>query len=158
GRTARAGGWGHLIGDEGSAYALVLGAFRLVARRSDGRDVRPSGHDPLTERLCNALGVGAAQVPQIVTAIYAPEFSRARIAALAPEVLAACALAPDDGVRLLVPAGFALAEIAAAVARSLGWPPGPLPLAIAGSFLLRAATVRQAMIDTLASWDFQAAV
>ena len=52
GRTARAGGWGHLIGDEGSAYRIVLDALRLVARRADGRDPRPSGHDPLTERIC----------------------------------------------------------------------------------------------------------
>ena len=29
GRTARAGGWGHLIGDEGSAYGVVLDALRL---------------------------------------------------------------------------------------------------------------------------------
>ena len=40
GRTARAGGWGHLIGDEGSAYGVVLDALRLVARRWDGREPR----------------------------------------------------------------------------------------------------------------------
>ena len=51
GRTARAGGWGHLIGDEGSAYGVVLNALRLVARRADGRDPRPPGRDPLTERI-----------------------------------------------------------------------------------------------------------
>ena len=84
GRTARAGGWGHLIGDEGSAYAAVLDALRLVARRADGREPRPTGPDPLTDRLCRALGV--AQPSQIVTAIYAPDFNRARLAALAPEV------------------------------------------------------------------------
>ena len=95
GRTARAGGWGHLIGDEGSAYGVVLDALRLVARRADGRDPRPPGRDPLTERLCAALGV--AEASQIVTTIYAPDFDRARIASLAPEVLAACAEAPEDG-------------------------------------------------------------
>ena len=60
GRTARAGGWGHLIGDEGSAYAVVLDALRLVARRADGREPRPrDGRDPLTARLCAALGADA---------------------------------------------------------------------------------------------------
>jgi len=156
GRTARAGGWGHLIGDEGSAYALVLDALRLVARRADGRDSRPPGPDPLTERLCRALG--AAPASRIVTALYAPDFNRARIAALAPEVLAACAEAPDDGARLLAPAGAALAEMVAAVARSLGWPSGVLPLAAAGGFLLSAATVRQAMIDGLTRQGYQPAV
>ena len=74
GRTARAGGWGHLIGDEGSAYGIVLEALRLVARRADGRASRPPGRDPLTERVCTALGV--VEASQIVTTIYSPEFSR----------------------------------------------------------------------------------
>jgi len=153
GRTARAGGWGHLIGDEGSAYGVVLDALRLVARRADGRDLRPPGRDPLTERLCAALGV--AEASQIVTAIYSPDFDRARIASLAPEVLAACADAPEVGEQLLVPAGVALAEVIAAVARSLGWSSGVLPLATAGTFLLSASVVHQGMIDRLIRQGFQ---
>jgi N-acetylglucosamine kinase-like BadF-type ATPase len=156
GRTARAGGWGHLIGDEGSAYGIVLDALRLVARRADGRAPRPPGRDPLTERVCAALGVTEAS--QIVTTIYLPEFSRAQIASLAPEVLAACAEAPETGKQLLVPAGTALAETVAAVARSLGWTSGALPLAIAGGLLLSAATVRQGMIDELTRRGYQLAV
>jgi N-acetylglucosamine kinase-like BadF-type ATPase len=162
GRTARAGGWGHLIGDEGSAYVFVLDALRLVARRDDGRDPRPGAAgggldlDPLTARLCKALGV--ARASQIVTALYAPDFTRARIAALAPEVLAACDASPEDAARLLLPAGAALAEIIAAVARSLGWLTGPLPLAAAGSFLLSAAAVRRAMIDDLIGRGYQPAL
>ncbi len=146
GRTARAGGWGHLIGDEGSGYRLVLDALRLVARRDDGRDPRPDP-DPLTDRLCRALGVDRAS--RIVTAVYAPDSTRARIAAMAPEVLAACDESPDDARCLLRPAGVALAEIVAAVARSLGWHSGPLPMAAAGSFLLAAPAVRLSMIDDL---------
>jgi len=153
GRTARAGGWGHLIGDEGSAYGVVLDALRLVARRADGRDLRPPGRDLLTERLCAALGV--AEASQIVTPIYSPDFNRARIASLAPEVLAACADAPEVGERLLVPAGVALAEVVAAVARSLGWSSGVLPLATAGAFLLSAPVVLQGMIDRLIRQGFQ---
>jgi len=37
GRTARAGGWGYLLGDEGSGYAIGLAALRAVVRASDGR-------------------------------------------------------------------------------------------------------------------------
>ena len=156
GRTARAGGWGHLLGDEGSAYGIVLDALRLVARRTDGRSPAPLNHDPLTERMCKALGV--ARASQIVTAIYAPELTRARIAALAPEVLAACEEEPETGEQLLVPAGTALAETVAAVARSLEWVSGLLPLAMAGGFLLCAAKVRQAMIDDLSRRGYEVAV
>ena len=58
----------------------------------------------------------------------------------------------------MAPAGAALAEMVAAVARSLGWPSGVLPLAAAGGFLLSAATVRQAMIDGLTRQGYQPAV
>ena len=58
GRTARAGGWGHLIGDEGSAYRVVLDALRLVARRTDGRDARLAAHDLLTSETLRRAGCG----------------------------------------------------------------------------------------------------
>ena len=112
-----------------------------------------TGRDPLTERICTALGV--AEASQIVTTIYSPEFNRARIASLAPEVLAACAEAPEVSEQLLVPAGAALAEIVTAVARSLGWSSGRLPLAVAGGFLLSATVVLQAMIDRLNRQGYQ---
>ncbi len=156
GRTARAGGWGHLIGDEGSAYGVVLEALRLVARCADGRNPRLSGRDPLTERLCAALGV--VEASQIVTTLYSSGFDRARIASLAPAVLVACTEAPEFGQRLLVPAGAALADTVAAVARALGWLSGELPLAAAGGFLLSATTVFHEMIDSLSRRGYQVAV
>jgi N-acetylglucosamine kinase-like BadF-type ATPase len=153
GRTARSGGWGHLIGDEGSAYRIVLDALRLVARRTDGRDPRPGGHDPFAERICASLGV--ANASEIVTTIYSPEFTRARLASLAPEVLAAYTELPETGASLLRSAGAALAEMVAATARSLDWTSGLLPLAMAGSFLLATKPVQQAMIDQLTRDGYQ---
>lgn len=37
GKAARAGGWGHLLGDEGSGYDIGLRGLRAVVRMSDGR-------------------------------------------------------------------------------------------------------------------------
>jgi N-acetylglucosamine kinase-like BadF-type ATPase len=156
GRTARAGGWGHLIGDEGSAYCVVLDALRLVARRADGRDPPAAGHDPLTARLCAALGV--TRPSEIVTALYTQDFDRSRIASLAPEVVAACASCPDTSRRLLSTAGEALAEVVVAVARSLGWLSGALPVGAAGGFLLSAAPILPAMTESLARQGYQASV
>jgi N-acetylglucosamine kinase-like BadF-type ATPase len=151
GRKARAGGWGHLIGDEGSAYAVVIDALRLVTRRVDGCEPAPTP-DPLADRLCRALGVPDPSV--IVSAVYAPGLDRTGIAALAPEVLAAAEEAPELVDRLLRPAGEALGKQVLAVARKLGWPAGPLPLALAGGFLLSAPAVSSALVDTLASAGF----
>jgi N-acetylglucosamine kinase-like BadF-type ATPase len=93
--------------------------------------------------------------PQIVTALYSPEFDRARIASLAPEVLAASAEDPEVAQRLLVPAGAALADTVAAVARSLGWTSGVLPLATAGGFLLSATVMHEEMIENLIRKGYQ---
>lgn len=37
GQEAQAGGWGHLLGDEGSGYDIARRAFQAVARAADGR-------------------------------------------------------------------------------------------------------------------------
>jgi N-acetylglucosamine kinase-like BadF-type ATPase len=149
GRTARAGGWGHLIGDEGSAYWVVLESLRQVVRRADGREPARPDTDPLRERLCRALGVSTPS--EIVSALYAPGIDRTLIAALAPEVLAAAGEDAKVFEEVLAPAANALAEQVAAVARALHWPEGPLPLAYAGGFLLSARAVAQRMIENLAS-------
>jgi N-acetylglucosamine kinase-like BadF-type ATPase len=47
GRRARAGGWGELFSDEGSAYWLAQEGLRLFSRMSDGRSPRT----PLYERV-----------------------------------------------------------------------------------------------------------
>jgi N-acetylglucosamine kinase-like BadF-type ATPase len=153
GCTARAGGWGHLIGDEGSAYRVVLDALRLVARRADGREPVRSDHDPLTSRLCAALGVN--EPTQIVTTIYSAEFSRAQLASLAPVVLAAGDEDTEVLARLLIPAGAALAEMVVAVARSLGWQSGDLPVAAAGGFLLSARVVLEKMVSGITRQGYQ---
>jgi len=154
GRAARAGGWGPLIGDEGSAYAVALGALRLVARRADGRDPKPDP-DTLAHHLCRALGVETAE--QVVAALYAPGVDRTRIAALAPAVLAAAESDPQVNPALLRPAGQALADTVLAVCRTLQWPPGPLPVALAGGFLLSAPAVARALLDALAAAGYEPA-
>jgi N-acetylglucosamine kinase-like BadF-type ATPase len=37
GRAARVGGWGHLFGDEGSAYQIGMEALRMATHAADGR-------------------------------------------------------------------------------------------------------------------------
>jgi N-acetylglucosamine kinase-like BadF-type ATPase len=147
GRKARAGGWGHLIGDEGSAYRVVLGALQRVARRVDRREVAALNPDPLTVHLCRALEITSPD--RLIPVLYAPGFDRSKIASLAPAVLAAAS--EDASVRdqLLRPAGLDLAEMVIAAARSLGWDSGKLPLALAGGFLLSSQDVTQSLLDHL---------
>jgi N-acetylglucosamine kinase-like BadF-type ATPase len=154
GRTARAGSWGPLFGDEGSAYAVAVAALRRVARRADGRDPRPTEHDPLTERLCAALGIAGPS--QLVSVAYAPGFDRTKIAALAPSVVAAAEEDPAIVPEVLAPAGRELAEAVVAVARALGWHGGRVPLAMAGGFLLSVPAVARSLLDHLARAGYDA--
>jgi N-acetylglucosamine kinase-like BadF-type ATPase len=147
GRTARAGGWGHLFGDEGGAYAIVLAALRRVARRADGRDVIRIKPDPLTMRLCEALAIAGPE--NLIATIYSPSFDRGKIAALAPAVVAAASDDPSVTSEILHPAGAGLAQMVVAVARAMGWHRGAFPLAMGGGFLLSAPAVSQSLIDHL---------
>ncbi len=51
GRQARCGGWGELIGDEGSAYWIAREGMNLFSRMSDGRAARGPLHHLVRERL-----------------------------------------------------------------------------------------------------------
>jgi N-acetylglucosamine kinase len=51
GQSARAGGWGHVLGDEGSGYVLGLRALRSVVRAYDGRTEPTKLHDIVLRHL-----------------------------------------------------------------------------------------------------------
>lgn len=82
GEAARAGGWGHMIGDEGSGYWIGREALAAVMRASDGRG-------PATELttgiLANLQVDDESQLPRIV---YDREVPRMTVAALGPIVQA----------------------------------------------------------------------
>jgi len=147
GRKARAGGWGAIMGDEGSAYNVVVAALRLIARRLDHREEAPMSPDPLTESVCKGLGVKGPE--GLISAVYAPGIDRTTLAGLAPSIIEAAGRDPSLNDILLRPAGRDLAETAAAAARALGWTSGPLPLGLAGGFLLSTPVVVDAMLEDL---------
>jgi len=80
GRIARVGGWGQLLGDEGSGYAIGNAALRAVARAEDGRD-------PATALRDVVLRHTGCREPAALVA-WAAAATKADVAALAPLVLA----------------------------------------------------------------------
>lgn len=80
GEAARAGGWGYVLGDEGSGYWIGRLALRAVVRHADGRGRVTS----LTPRLLGHFGVERAN--ELIHKVYHDELSPRSIAAAAKYV------------------------------------------------------------------------
>jgi N-acetylglucosamine kinase-like BadF-type ATPase len=144
GDRVRAGGWGHIIGDEGSGWAFGVAALKAIAAEVDG-----SGPPaPFTADLLDFWELDDPR--QIVTKTYAPETSKRDIASLARFTIQAASdgWAPTSDV--LRQQAEALAQQVIAVARRLG-EDGPLNLALAGGLLLNVHTYRELVLAAIAS-------
>jgi N-acetylglucosamine kinase-like BadF-type ATPase len=113
GRTARAGGWGYVFGDEGGAFDLVRQAVRAALRHEEGW-----GHSTaLREALLEATG--ASNVNDLLHRFYTPNYPRARIASYAALVDEAGRNGDAIARDILHGAAQALATFVAAVRRQL---------------------------------------
>lgn len=139
GTSARAGGWGHVFGDEGSGYELGRRALQAAAMMADGR----GAHTTLLNRLLDHWQLTAA--PQLVTRVYGGEASKAEIAALADLVFAAAAEGDQVAHALIDAAASDLASTGLAAANRLAFD-DVLPVALAGGLLTNIASFRQATL------------
>jgi N-acetylglucosamine kinase-like BadF-type ATPase len=143
GETWRAGGWGHLIDDAGSAYALVKAALLAATRAADGRG--PS--TVLTAMARQQLRL--ADLREVYRRIHAGGGNRAEMAALAPLVVAAADEANDaEALSILRTGAGHLAEMVSTVCRRLGLDSPELYLT--GGLIDQAASYRQLFLDALA--------
>lgn len=83
GETCEVGGWGPVMGDEGSAHDIAVQAVRAVARAADGRG-EPT---VLSEILMESLHV--ANEVEMAARLFADSAEREKLAQLAPQVVAA---------------------------------------------------------------------
>lgn len=80
GDSVQVGGWGYLLGDEGSGYMLGLKALQAVVRAADGREPPTQ----LTKAILKTLDL--REPSELIAWIYAPGRTR-EVAQLAPLVL-----------------------------------------------------------------------
>jgi N-acetylglucosamine kinase-like BadF-type ATPase len=117
GRTARAGGWGYIFGDEGGAFDIVRQAVRAALRMEEGWG------PPTDLRRALLEAVGADSANDLLHRFYSPEWPRSQVATLAPVVDEAAGRADAVAIQILNAAAQDLAVIAASV-RSQLWNPG----------------------------------
>jgi len=113
GKTARAGGWGYIFGDEGSGFDLARQGLRAALRYEEG-------WGPATKLLPVLLEAsGAKSANELLHRFYTAEFPRSRVAALGPAVERAAAEGDQVAGGILRKAAAELALLAAAVRRQI---------------------------------------
>lgn len=125
-QTARSGGWGPLIGDEGGGYDIGRKALMAVMREADGRGPKTL----LTESIFAEWGVEHHQ--QLASKAYREETQRPHIAALSILVKRAAALGDEVALAILEEATRELALAANAVIRTLKMQDDHFPVALVG--------------------------
>src|SRR3954451_17510097 len=131
--AARAGGWGYVLGDEGSGYWIGRAALRAVLRQADRR----GPVTVLTDLLLNHFEVAAPS--ELIHQVYNKDLKPTAIAALASCVQAA--FSQGDGVAIGILRGAAgeLETFALSVARRLDLVGHPFAFILAGG-IFRAVT------------------
>ncbi len=126
GETAQAGGWGYLLGDEGSGYWIALRALNACCRAADGIA-------PPTQILPLLLQhLEAPDLRHVHRRVYSGAMARPDIAALAEIVGRAAAQGDPTACRLLRDAGKELALAVNVVLQKLGLEHGPVTVGTAG--------------------------
>jgi N-acetylglucosamine kinase-like BadF-type ATPase len=113
-RRVRAGGDGYVLGDEGSAYAIGLAALKLLARTFDGR----AREDETT-----ALAARHFEITDrdgLLEAIYGAPLDVARVAALAPSIVAFAGKGNRASTKIVQGAAQELGDLVRAAVRAAG--------------------------------------
>lgn len=126
GRTARAGGWGHGLGDAGSGAWVGLRAVDAALRALEGRGPRTKLESVIAQSL------GLAHVSDVKAEAACGRMTPARLASLAGDVAHAALQGDGAARRIMDEAARELALLAASVGRQLGLSRGTVPVVKAG--------------------------
>jgi glucosamine kinase len=140
GRAARAGGWGYLLGDEGSGFWIGRRALSAIVRAADGRGPATQLADLVMARL------NLVRPSDLVRETYYRDLRRTAIAGLAPLVQQA----RDDGdavaAEILKQAAAELTAAAASVVSRLGMRGEVFPTILAGGIFKAVPWLSQEVI------------
>jgi N-acetylglucosamine kinase-like BadF-type ATPase len=126
GVAARSGGWGHIIGDEGSGYWMGRQAIQAVMREADGRGPATS----LSQHVLAHFDVPAAS--NLVHIVYGQHRTHRSIAMLGPSVQMASESGDRVASSILDRAAQELALAARSVAERLHLRTDAFPFVLAG--------------------------
>jgi N-acetylglucosamine kinase-like BadF-type ATPase len=122
GSSARAGGWGHLLGDEGSGYWIGLEAIKMVFRDRDGMAPKTALESELMQRFEVTLA------RDLMNKMYAGEISEPEISGLVPLIASLAQRGDETSMYIVEQAAAHLTELAVVLLGQLG----ELPVYLSG--------------------------
>lgn len=126
GERFRAGGWGSVLGDEGSGFDIGMRAMKAVLRDFDGRG-------PATRMASGIFEFFQVSGPaELYERSYRPGFRKDQVAALVPLVVEAARQGDAVAAGILAAAGKELGAAAAAVLRRLSESGKTFPVTYSG--------------------------
>ena len=147
GRNARAGGWGELIGDEGSAYWIAREGMNLFSRMSDGRAARGPLHALVREQ----FGIGVDL--DLCASVYGEAAGKRNVfAQFAPLVDEAAKAGDSQAAQIFQRGAQELVQCVLATRRTLAVPDDlKLPVSHSGGVFNGASLMVDAFRATLAA-------
>ncbi len=139
GIKTRSGGWGHILGDEGSGYEIGRLALQAAARAADGRG-EPT---MLLERILAHWNLDMAS--DLIGRVYQHE-DVAEIGRLSALVFAAARAGDRAARKITRHAASELALAAATVCAALDFGSGRVPLALGGGLLIHETDFRNQVL------------
>lgn len=124
-----AGGYGYLVGDEGSGFAIGSAAIRLLLRAYDGR----APFDAFPEEIAAALE--ARDAMDVLARVYGSGQAVTAIASLARVVLDAANRGDRSANKIVQGAALELAELTKSLAKRAGLAESEAPIVFAGGML-----------------------
>ena len=140
---ARAGGWGHVLGDEGSGYWIGRSALRAVLREADRRGPRTI----LTPLLLQHFGVTEPQ--NLIHEVYQGKLRPSAISALAQCVQAAFSGGDEAATGILRAAADELQAFGVSVARRLELDREPFVFILGGGIFRAVPWLREELLRRL---------
>jgi N-acetylglucosamine kinase len=141
--AARAGGWGYVLGDEGSGYWIGRQALRAVVRQSDTRGPATT----LTPRLLAHFGV--ERPAELIRKVYHERLSASAIASLAHYAQEARDEGDEMAGEILTRAAAELTTAASAVVRRLDLSGEPFTFVLSGGIFRGVPWLREQLIRAL---------
>lgn len=142
GEMSRAGGWGYILGDEGSGYDIAIQAMRAATQAIDGRGTAFVLRDALMEKW------HITNPQDLIPFVYEHPNIRQHMLEVPLIVSDLAEIGDSHSVAILDHAAQQLADIAVAAARQLK-SSSTFPLAIAGSVILKTPLLQQALRECI---------